>query len=104
MEMWLAVSILIDLIASIVMTETEWGPGLPPVDYTEHLGNYQLTYFFFFSSITYGLAALLSGVGALVAWRLKRKGKRLLLRLVILNIILSPTSWALAHLVSSRLS
>jgi hypothetical protein len=101
--LWLAVSALIDLTASVITANIVWGPGLPPADYIENLGSYQLGYFFFFSSITYGLAALLSGVGALVAWRLRHQSKRLLLHLVILNIILSPTAWGLAHLVSSKL-
>ena len=102
-ETWLLLSIAADLIISIIVSKTVWGPGMPPADYIENLGTYQLAYFFFFSSITYGLAALLSGVGALVAWRLRHQSKRLLLHLVILNIILSPTAWGLAHLVSSKL-
>lgn len=102
-ELWLAVSIVIDLGASIIMTKTEWGPGLPPADYIENLGTYQLGYFFSFSSITYMLAALLSGVSILIVWLLKKKIGRPLLYLVIMNLVLCPTSWMLAHLVFSRL-
>jgi hypothetical protein len=33
--LWLTVSALIGLIASVITANTEWGPGLPPVDYIE---------------------------------------------------------------------
>ena len=42
-SLWLTVSALIDLTGSVIMCNTEWGTGLPPADYIENLGNYQLT-------------------------------------------------------------